>query len=70
MERLKEVFAELQSSHEDAQALAKAVTEHFPHRALNDVKRQLREVGLLQPPRKGRGKKDEDEATSEIGFFF
>ena len=62
MERLREVFAELQGSLEDAKALSKAVAEQFPHRGINDVKRQLREMGLLQQSaRKGRGKGDKEE---------
>lgn len=63
MERLREVFTELEDSLLDAKALAGAISEHFPHRGINDVKWQLREVGLLS--KKGRGKNDDDSAVEK-----
>lgn len=69
MERLREVFAELQSDPSlDPKSLVSAVSSHFPHRGVNDVKGQLREAGLLAgPPQRGRGKGQGQSGASDEG---
>ena len=60
LERLREVFEEMQGSMDKAE-LAKSIAKHFPHRAITDVTNQLKEVGLITlPQRRGRGSVSEE----------
>ncbi len=60
LERLREVFAEMQGSMDRAE-LAKSIANHFPHRAIADVTNQLKEAGLITlPQNRGRGSVSEE----------
>ena len=63
LERLREVFAEVAvngGDDVDEKEKMRLLTDHFPHRGIRDITRQLRQEGLLSQ-RKGRGKRREAE---------
>ena len=56
LERLKEVFSEVEGSG-DSKEVLNAVMSQFPHRGVHDVSQQLKEAGLVQTKDRAKRKK-------------